>query len=83
MSTPQSTPASRATRPATGIDMPCSTSTPTSTLLSPTTLATDRSISPVMMTIVIGNAMRRIGAVSRNRYVRVSGPSKFATLPSE
>jgi hypothetical protein len=40
---------------------------PTRTLLSPTTLATERSISPVMMTNVIGSAISRIGAVSRNR----------------
>ena len=51
-------------------------SIPTSTLLSPTTLATDRSISPVMMISVIGSAISRIGAMSRNRKYSVSGPSK-------
>jgi hypothetical protein len=40
---------------------------PTRTLLSPTTLATERSISPVMITSVIGRAIRRIGAMSSNR----------------
>jgi hypothetical protein len=40
---------------------------PTRTLLSPTTLATERSISPVITIIVIGSAISRIGAVSRNR----------------
>ena len=42
-------------------------STPTSTLVSPTTLATERSISPVTMTRVIGRAISRIGAVSSRR----------------
>ena len=30
-------------------------------------LATERSISPVMMTSVIGSAISRIGAMSRSR----------------
>jgi len=43
-------------------------------------LATDRSISSVMMISVIGRAMSRIGAISRMRYVSVSGLSKFGTV---
>ena len=45
----------------------------------PTTLATDRSISPVTMTMVIGSAISRIGAASRTRKGSVSGPEKFGT----
>ena len=37
------------------------------TLDRPTMLATERSISPVMMISVIGRAMSRIGATSRSR----------------
>ena len=37
------------------------------TLVSPITLATERSISPVMMTSVIGSAISMIGAMSRKR----------------
>ena len=37
------------------------------TLLSPMTLATERSISPVMMTSVIGSAIISTGAMSRSR----------------
>ena len=46
-------------------------------------LATDRSISPVMMISVIGRAMSRMGAMSCSRNLSVSGPSKFGTLASE
>ena len=63
--------------------MPPSWSTPSSTLLRPMMLATDRSISPVMMTSVIGRAMSRIGAMSWSRNFRVSGPSKLGTLIDE
>jgi hypothetical protein len=80
LSRPQSTPTTRATRPAIGIERPCWCSSPTSTLLRPTTLATERSISPVTITSVIGSAMSRIGATSRSRNGRVSGPEKLATL---
>ena len=47
--------------------MPCWCRSPTSTLLSATVLATDRSISPVMMIIVIGSAISRIAAASSSR----------------
>ena len=57
-----------ATTAATGIDSPPSlTRTPITTLLRPSMLATDRSISPVMMISVIGSAISRIGAMSRSR----------------
>ena len=63
--------------------MPPSWSTPSSTLLRPMMLATDRSISPVMMISVIGRAISRIGAMSCSRNFRVSGPSKLGTLAIE
>ena len=40
---------------------------PMAALVSPTMLATDRSISPVMMMSVIGRARTRMGARSRMR----------------
>ncbi len=46
-------------------------------------LATERSISPVTMISVIGSAIRRIGAMSCSRNLRVSGPSKLGTLRIE
>src|SRR5215207_3577308 len=42
------------------------------TLLRPTMLATDKSISPVMITSVIGNAMSKIGVTSSSRNPRVT-----------
>ena len=48
-------------------------STPMTALVRPAVLATDRSISPVMMTSVIGIAMRRIGITSRSRKPTVTG----------
>jgi hypothetical protein len=80
LSSPQSTPTTSATRPASGIDMPSWCSIPTRTLLRPTTLATDRSISPVTMTSVIGSAISRMGAESWMRKGNVSGPEKFGTV---
>ena len=47
--------------------MPAWVSMPSSTLERPTMLATERSISPVMMMSVIGRAMSRIGATSSSR----------------
>ena len=67
LSAPQASPASMATTAASGTATPWSTSTPSSTLLRPRTLATERSISPVTMINVIGSAISRIGAMSRNR----------------
>ena len=65
---PATAPARIASRPATGMDRPASwCRIPTSTLESATTLATDRSISPVTMIRVIGSASSRIGAMSRKR----------------
>ena len=46
-------------------------------------LATERSISPVMITSVIGRAISRIGAMSWSRNFSVSGPSKLGTLAIE
>ena len=54
-------------QPATSIGIPPWCRTPTSTLERPTMLATDRSISPVMMMSVIGSAISRIGAMSSSR----------------
>ena len=65
---PHSTPTSRVSRPATGIERPKSWwRMPSDTLVRPMMLATERSISPVMITRVIGSAISMIGAVSRNR----------------
>ncbi len=80
---PQARPASRASSAAAGTDIPPSWSTPSSTLLRPMMLATDRSISPVMITSVIGRAISRMGAMSCRRNLMVSGPSKFGTLAIE
>ena len=46
---------------------PASVRMPVITLESPTMLATERSISSVMMMSVIGRAISRIGATSRSR----------------
>ena len=68
LNAPATAPIAMASSAATGMERPASWwRIPTSTLDNPTTLATDRSISPVMMISVIGRAMSRIGAVSRNR----------------
>ncbi len=65
---PHSAPTRIASRPATGSGSPASAyRMPSMTLVSPITLATDRSISPVMMISVIGSAISMIGAMSRNR----------------
>ena len=53
--------------PAASIGIPAWCRMPRMTLESPTMLATDRSISPVMMMSVIGSAMSRIGAMSSSR----------------
>ena len=47
--------------------------TPSSALDRPATLATDRSISPVMMISVIGMAIIRIGITSSSRKPTVTG----------
>ena len=47
--------------------------TPSSALESPAMLATDRSISPVMMISVIGMAISRIGMTSSSRNPTVTG----------
>ena len=66
------------------IETSCSfTSTPQKAAETPSVLATDRSISPVMMIRVIGSAIIRIGAYSLARLYVVSGPSKNSTLTSE
>ena len=83
LSAPQTRPASNDTPAAAGTDMPPWCSTPSRTLLRPITLATDRSISPVTMTRVIGSAISRIGAMSCRRNFSVSGLSKLGTLASE
>ena len=60
--------------------IPCSCSSPSTALDSPTTEATDRSISPVMMTSVIGSAMSRMVVTSSSRYVSVSVSPKYGML---
>ncbi len=65
---PQTVPATTAAAAAAGIDQDASKCrSAITTALSPITLATERSISPVMMISVIGSAMRSTGARSRNR----------------
>ena len=59
------------------------TRTPQAAAQTPSVLATDRSISPVMMISVIGSASIRIGAYSLKRLYVVSGPSKNCTLSNE
>ncbi len=76
---PHSRPASSATSIAAGTAQPWSTSEPRSTLLRPTTLATERSISPVTITSVIGSAISMIGAMSSSRNVIVSWLPKNGT----
>ena len=67
LTAPAIAPTTMLTRPATSIGSPAWCSVPMTTLDSPTMLATDRSISPVMMMSVIGRAMSRIGATSSSR----------------
>ena len=69
---------------AVSMETSCSlTSTPQNAAETPSVLATDRSISPVMMISVIGSAIIRIGAYSLARLYVVSGPSKNSTFTSE
>ncbi len=77
---PPTAPASSAINAATGIGSPASNITPNSTLLRPAMLATDRSISPVMITIVIGRAMNRIGVTSSSRKYMVIGVPNLGTI---
>ena len=68
LTAPQSVPTTTATAAAAGTDQPASKcSMAITTALRPIVLATDRSISPVMMISVIGSAMTSTGARSRNR----------------
>ena len=65
---PARSPTTRAASPAAGTDQPWSwIRRPDTTALRPSMLATDRSISPVMMIRVIGSAISRIGAMSISR----------------
>ena len=52
---------------------------PKMTLLSPTMLPTERSISPVMMTQVIGRAINKIGVTSSSRKPSVMGVANFGS----
>jgi hypothetical protein len=60
-------PTTIAARAASANGQPALVRIPAVTLESPTMLATERSISSVMMMSVIGSAMSRIGATSRSR----------------
>ena len=64
---PAMMPTTIAARPASGSPQPAWTPSPVTTEERPTMLATERSISSVMMISVIGRAIRRIGASSRMR----------------
>ena len=77
--TPAMTPVRTAASAASGNGMPACVRMPVMTLERPTMLATERSISSVMMMSVIGSAISRMGATSRSRYVTVSGLSKLRT----
>ena len=79
LTSPPRAPTATAMVAATGIESPDWKSSPSSTLLSPTMLPTDRSMSPVMMTAAIGNAMSSTVAMSRKRNVIVMGVANFGT----
>ena len=64
---PATAPTRIAVPAAAGNGHPASVRMPVSTLVSPTMLATERSISSVMMMSVMGSAISRIGATSRSR----------------
>ena len=84
LTAPRTTPRSSVSRTAVSMETSCSlTSTPQKAALTPRVLATERSISPVMMISVIGSAMSMIGAYSLARLYVVSGLSKNCTLSSE
>ena len=70
---------------AAGMERPWSwTRTPQAAAQTPSVLATDRSISPVMMISVIGSAISRIGAYVLEEVVRSSaGRRRTGTLSSE
>ncbi len=61
------------------IDRPASQSEPISALVRPSVLATDRSISPVMMMNVIGSATSAIGSRSSTRKVKLRLVPKLST----
>ncbi len=67
LTAPPMTPTRTAIAIAAGSGVPAWKSAPMITLESPTMLATDRSISPVMMMNVIGSAMSSTGNTSRIR----------------
>jgi hypothetical protein len=77
LNAPATTPTRRPMSRTTPMSIPPPAhSTPMTALVRPAVLATDRSISPVMMTRVIGMAMRRIGMTSRSRKPTVTGEAK-------
>src|SRR5665647_1252336 len=59
--------------------MPLAQSTPITALVKPAVLATDRSISPVMMTSVIGRAIMRMGITSSSRNPAVRAEANLGT----
>src|SRR4051812_43719855 len=80
---PLSAPATAPSRMQSGmivwIDIPLFHIQPMSELVRPSVLATDRSISPVTMIIVIGSATRMIGIRSRTRNVKLRLVPKLST----
>ena len=58
------------------MSVPPAQRTPIRALVRPAVLATDRSISPVMMISVIGMAISRTGMTSRSRKPVVTGEAK-------
>ncbi len=77
---PHTNPTSRLTASTSQISMPPAQSTPMVALVSPAMLATERSISPVMMISVIGMAISRTGITSRSKKPVVTGDAKRGML---
>ena len=70
---PQTMPSTSAASAASSTGQPASNKAPSVTLLSPTMLATERSISAEIRIRAIGKAMRRIGVTSSSKYPKVRG----------
>ena len=77
---PAATPASRLMASTSQMSIPPAQSTPISALVRPAVLATERSISPVMMISVMGIAISRTGITSRRRNPVVTGEAKRGML---
>src|SRR5699024_61836 len=76
---PRTAPPTRQTSRAVSMGMPASHSTPRVALLRARVLATDRSISPVMTTRVMGRAIRAMAAMLRNRKLMLRPVANMST----